>query len=867
MFSRPHRSTGKTIVGLLIGMTATVIIAVIAQFLRPNYLELRFLDLRHRLFPVQQRNPNIATVVIDDNALEQIGRWPWPRSRLAEVITVCAEAGASQIVLDVLIPEEQLPEVKMPGVTDLSQYGFIPDFARQSEPQIINNDQILAQAIAQAANCTVPFYAQLYHQDSDQQYQPDPCDQFACQIRDLIAQQEGPVTFYDLYYQVYPDSDILDDNQQRKQLLLAYMWGRSTIALEKFGFLPEHAPQIPIYYFGKPTPPVPLFAESAANTGFASVEEDSDSAVRRVPLVAQYEGRFYKQLVFAAACRALGVNDYDIDLSQPDQIILTNRGIRIPLDETGCMTVAWLADWADDPCNIPITFPASVAQMRRAITENNNNLARIDVDNIQFQLSTIPQDISSLDPATQTAVQQMRNQLEDAQALRQANDQLAVEIENTQQYLHDRLNGKIVLLGSVATGEAGARDFVPTPISRLTPGVMVHRNALNTILQQAFIYRAPASLDFIITLTLGFLMTLVTAMWRPLFSGLLLIVFAPIAIIVNFIIVFGMLHYWYAIVSPVAAVLASFAAVTFYRQITEGRDRRRITARFKQYVSPSVVDKIVSSAKGFTFAGELREITCYFSDLAGFTTTSEHLGPEKTVSVLNIYLDRMTEVLDQYDATINKFEGDGVFAFFGAPVHLPDHPRRACLAALAAQQALTQLVTEQQAINPDFPSLKMRIGISSGPVVVGDCGSHRKFDYTAIGDTVNLSARLESGNKYFGSKLMISDATYQHVADELAVRPLGKVRVVGKKIGIGINELLGRHGSVPQDLIEYSQKFAQAVKHFQNQQFDQAKKIFQDCLKQRPDDIAAILYLSTIEQLLANPIPPEFDGCLELTGK
>jgi adenylate cyclase len=273
------------------------------------------------------------------------------------------------------------------------------------------------------------------------------------------------------------------------------------------------------------------------------------------------------------------------------------------------------------------------------------------------------------------------------------------------------------------------------------------------------------------------------------------------------------------------------------------------------------------SSGNVIFAGEERVLSCFFSDIAGFTSVSERLGPTKTVRILNMYLDRMTEVLDSFDATINKFEGDGIFAFFGAPIELPEHSRLSCMAAISVQDALTNLCVEQRKLDDEFPNLTMRVGISTGVVVVGDCGSHRRFDYTAIGDTVNLAARLESANKAFGSKNMICQRTYDEAKEYIETRYLGQVRVVGKKNSVGIYELLGKSGTVSGEQKEFSQLFEKAVRFFQEKQFVKSETQLRKCLDKRPGDKSIQLYLSTIERFNKDGVPEDFDGGIELVSK
>jgi len=868
--AQKRRLYGGARVGVLLGLAVTFLVVLVGQGTWPNYLELKLLDKRHRMFPAAQNHPDIAVIVIDDKSLEQLGRWPWPRRYLAHLVKLCRQAGVKELVLDILLPEEQQTEIAWPGVTDLSAYEPRPEFVGEPSWVKIDNDQELAEAIKQAQSTILTFYAKLFRhtQVIPKKFVAD--DELMRQV-DLIFQRNGILNFEQVYSLVYPAGNIRQDDENYHQLLQVYRSCRALQSTRRFGFArnPRQI-SIPLYHMGLFAPADARFAEAMNNCGFVSVQEDTDGSVRRMPLVGYFEGRIYKQLAFSAACRALSVNDEQIDLSRPDKIILRGPPIEIPLDEQGQMMISWTRDWRDDPGIIPVTVLAEIWDKQRALQENQAK--RQMLENLQYQLATVPQDVSKLDEPTRQKVVEMRHnlaQLGDRRALDELIGQLQEEIRQAQDNLRRQLQGRIVLFGSIATGEAGAgaRDFVVTPCSELTPGVIVHRHILNTILTKDFIRRPPLYLEVIVILLLGALMTVLSAVFRPLISGLAVLILAGAAGAANFYLAFGYGRYFFAVVTPLAAILASFTLVTFYRQITEGRAKRQITARFKQYTSPAVVDRIVSSPGQVSLAGEIRELSCYFSDLAGFTSISERLGPEKTVRVLNIYLDQMTEVLDRYYATINKFEGDGIFAFFGAPISLPHQGQLACWAALDAQQELHKLVQKQQQASDDFPLLHMRIGISTGKVVVGDCGSQRRFDYTAIGDTVNLGARLESANKIFGSQIMICQKTYQQAAGKISARYLGKVRVVGKEKGVGVYELLGKSEPLPDEQKQSLEIFETAVRYFQEQKFDQAGKFFERFLQYRPADGAALLYLKVLGHFAAQGPPKDFDGCIDLSQK
>jgi class 3 adenylate cyclase/CHASE2 domain-containing sensor protein len=846
-------SRGKAALGLVIGLAATVAVAAISLWSWPDELELKMLDQRHRMFPLVQNDPRVAVLVIDDNSLQQLGRWPWPRKTLADLITLCRKAGATQVALDIIMPEEQPIEFFLEGTTGVSRYEPPPQLAGTPAPRKIDNDAELVAALEKNPIVTLPFYIG--------SAEPLKTDQ---SVRELLEANPN-LSFEQLYHAAQPGGNISIRDPEYYQLLQGFMRYKAIGYLNRFSVdLTDRPVNVSLYEISNFTPPIPDFARATANSGFVSVLADKDGHVRRIPLIARCGNRCYGQFAFVTLCKSLGLTLDRLDLSDPDFIRFRDHDLKIPIDQDGRMNIAWAKGWADANC-ISITNAAKIWDIEAKIAQNENQLRLID--ELTFQLSTVPADLSGFDDPTRQKIEQMRSdlgRLGNRDELIAVNNDLRNQSREASEKLRNRLDGKIVLVGSITTG---VPDFYITPMGGATPGVMVHRNILNTLLQWAFIHRPPRGLEIAMILALGLLMTGVASYFRPLVSGMTLGGLMALIFGLNFCLEFAHWHYWVAVVAPLAAVLAAFTAVTFYRQITERHAKRQITAKFKQYTSPALVDRIVHSGGTINFAGETRTITCFFSDLQGFTTVSEKLGPQKTVAILNIYLDRMTEVLDRYDATVNKFQGDGIFAFFGAPVAMPDHCRLACLAALDAQTELERLVRDQRVNQPDFPPLKMRIGMSAGEVVVGDCGSQRRFDYTAIGDTVNLASRLEGANKAFGTRTMICERIFNDVRRQIEARYLGKVRVVGKNISVGVYELLAQAPAIEKTIAHYRDVFQRGVEDFQNVRFDKAGEAFAECLAIRPDDKAAILYRDTIRELTSRPLPIDFDGSLELTSK
>jgi adenylate cyclase len=230
----------------------------------------------------------------------------------------------------------------------------------------------------------------------------------------------------------------------------------------------------------------------------------------------------------------------------------------------------------------------------------------------------------------------------------------------------------------------------------------------------------------------------------------------------------------------------------------------------------------------------------------------------------------MSAVLHSHSALINKFMGDGIFAFFNPPIFpCEQHARRACEAAIDAQRALDDLIARQRGspLAHVFERLRMRIGVASGPVYVGDYGSENKLDYTCMGDTVNLAARLETANKAFGTAVMVSGPTHDAAGDGFAFRRLGALQVIGKQIAVPVYELLGREPDVSAEALAYAERFAAAVALFQARHWEEALTAFAALQEHRPTELAAARYMQAAGLYRVTPPPDDWNGAIELTEK
>lgn len=289
-------------------------------------------------------------------------------------------------------------------------------------------------------------------------------------------------------------------------------------------------------------------------------------------------------------------------------------------------------------------------------------------------------------------------------------------------------------------------------------------------------------------------------------------------------------------------------------------EKEKIRNLLGKMVSPVVAQELLKH--DVALGGETREITALFSDLAGFTSIAEQMPPQNLVALLNEYLTHMSKEIKQQSGVLDKFIGDAIVAFWGAPVTANDHAQQAVACALAMQRSLQKLRLSWQLRG--LPMLSMRVGINSGFAVVGNIGSIDRLDYTMIGDTVNLAARLEGANKYYGSEILISEYTYSQVKAVFACRELDKVRLQGKQYPVAVYEVIAEQGQMSPRQRELCAEFAKALAAFREQHFELAKALFTS-LSEQHDDAASALYLQRMALLANTDLKTNFDGVYDLS--
>ena len=347
--------------------------------------------------------------------------------------------------------------------------------------------------------------------------------------------------------------------------------------------------------------------------------------------------------------------------------------------------------------------------------------------------------------------------------------------------------------------------------------------------------------------------------------GLRLLILAPIMI-------FGLLAYaswqfyinqlWLPVIPPALAMFGSAVVMVFYLFLTEGRQKKAISGMFSTMVSPEVLKYLQEESGSLKLAGESREATMFFSDVAGFTTISEKLNAEQLASVLNEYLTPMSDIIINYGGYIDKYEGDAIMADYGVPIWGDEDPHshawKCCWAAIEQQEKLKPLSVELK--EKYGVEIGARMGINTGVVSAGNMGSTQKMQYTVMGDAVNQAARFEPACKIFTILIMIGQSTYDMAKDKIEVRKLGLLVAKGKKQAVGVYELLAKKGELDETLAKLVAKFESTWDIYAKRGFVEAKRGFEDCLKIVPDDGPSLAYIEQCGHFTENPPPEDWAG-------
>jgi adenylate cyclase len=569
-------------------------------------------------------------------------------------------------------------------------------------------------------------------------------------------------------------------------------------------------------------PVAPL--RSVALTAFVDTPAGPDGVRRTVPLLVRVQDRVYPSLALQSVLRFWNLTVADVRVRVGDAIYIGGRHVarRIPIDDTGRFFV---------------------------------NYRHVIADYLAHGLAP---------GHAQVAIGLHRKYVE------RTEPELAVP----------DLGGKIVLIGLVAPGLS---DNGPTPLSPETPLVFVHANIVGNILREDYARAA----NPVLVWGLALVVCVAGVRWLAdkrlraygTFSLGVPVIFAALTVLA-----------WQesSVAIPFVAPLIGFASLQIFvvgrRILSEQRKREEVQGMFGTYVSPKVVERLVNAGEPPRLGGHEEEITAYFSDIQGFSRFSELLPPDRLVELMNEYLTACTDVVTDEGGTLDKYIGDAVVAMFGAPIAQRDHAHRACLVALRVQQRLAELREKWRAEGGRWPGIvaemRTRIGLNSGPCVIGNMGSRTRFNYTMMGDNVNLASRMESGAKRWGVFTLCTEATRlaceRDAGDRIVFRALGKIRVVGRAQAVAIFEIVGLRETLPPGTAACLAQFEAALARYHARDWAGAAAGFAASAALEPHqpgrdagvhDNPSLVFAELARRHAAHPPAVEWDGTHAMTEK
>jgi adenylate cyclase len=678
----------------------------------------------------------IVILDIDEKSLGEIGRWPWGRNLMAELVEKLFDRyGVAIVGFDVVWAERDtssgIDTLDALAEKDFRQVGVFQELYRKIRPSL-DNDGLFATAI-----------------------------------------RGRPVV---LGYYFNSEQSAVKANAIPEPVL-----PKGTFAGRNIGFTRW------VGYTGN----LPVYLNNAAAAGHFNPLVDFDGVSRRVPMILEFDGAYYESLSLAMVRVILGMPK--VEPGYPSERFLTK----------GYGGLEWLKV---GPITIPVDDTAS---------------ALIPYRGRKFSFPYI-----SLSDVIKDRV------------------------------VPERLRGKIALVGTTAPG---LLDLRSTPVDSVYPGVEIHANLIAGMLDRTlkekplFVQGAEVILLAIGGVVLAVLIPMLSALWATLaaIAGTALMVALNVAV-------------WSKgdMVLPLATSLLTIGALYVmnmaYGYFVESRSKRQFTELFGQYVPPELVDRMAADPSKYNMEPRSAELTILFSDVRGFTGISEALRPEELREYINEYLTNMSSIIrSRYRGTLDKYIGDAIMAFWGAPVEDAQHARNGVLAGLEMQK-------ECEALNARFvargwPTLKIGVGLNSGTVRVGDMGSQVRRAYTAMGDAVNVASRLEGRTKAYGVGVLVGEATRNLVKD-VVFREVDRIKVKGKDEALGIYEPLGLESEIGKSMLDELRLWNQTLRAYRARQWDQAEINLLNLTRMNPDCALYQMYAERVAEKRRAPPPPGWDG-------
>lgn len=750
---RLFRKTGRPFppggpVGLSLGLTLLVLGLALFRFSVTEFFDYKCADLKFRLRGPLEPGPQVAIVALDDASLHQLGRWPWSRELIAELLGRIKAAGPRVVAVDII-------------------------FAEREETAGLRAIRRLRQMLTEAG-LTSPPVATLLAREEER-----------ADVDRRLAREIGapPPTLLGFFF-----TGVRGTREEARASGLrepAAVKARYQ-AVRRVG---SGSDRLPLLGVQGVQGNLPEFTMQAAGSGYFNMIPDADGGVRWLPLALAYGPDFYAPLALMASQQFGGGDMLSLTLTAGgvEEIRLGQKVL--PVDCFGRLYINYLGP--------PGTFPTFSA----AALLNG---------------SVPPQ----------------------------------------------KLKDRLVLVGATAVG---IYDLRVTPFSAVMPGVEIQATVIDNLLSGRFVRPPPGGRLFLLGLMVGLGLILAGTLPRlGAVAGFLWAAGLAWGYLAANYLAFRFLGWQLEVLYPLVQIGAVYTGVTVQRFVATERARSQLKRAFQSYVAPAVVEELLRHPEKLRLGGERRELSILFCDIRGFTTLAESLEPEEVAALLHDFLTPMSELIVQHGGTLDKYMGDAIMALFGAPLPQEDHALRACRAALAMVAELERLDRIWQ--GQGRPGLAVGIGINTGPVAVGNLGSDRLFDYTAVGDHVNLASRLEGLNRHYGTAILASEFTAARVQEAIILQEVDRVRVKGKTRPLRIYEVLGP-GPADAHRRRFLAGYEEGLRLYRAARFAEAREAFLSVLPLEPANPHLQRFLACVETCLREPPGPDWEAVAEVREK
>jgi adenylate cyclase len=870
--------------------------------------ERRAYDVLLHLRPGVDQHPSILLLDIDDLAIARVGVFPWSRDIVADGLILMREFGARYAVFDI-------------EYVDQSPLGVDAEMLREEIPSLF--DREFADINRNVTDLFRALQSGAISLRDAEDYVRDLTELTDSSRRILLDQVRSIARDNDEYLgraarafgsafftvNMLPEQDEPIPDELRSYVL-------DELALEGVsarGSWPREAVDI--------RPSILPVLEGGKGAGFPNVVIDDDGVRRRIELLVKYRDRYYPQLGFSALLDWMGNPELAI---RPGALLIrgaelpdgTTEDLRVPMSQDGRLILDWpkekflqsyrhLSFWElvlhkrleeNLIHNLEIMEESGFLSFYRGETglldahryaadllaevlaggdpRRMDEYAQVrdyffgeaqsflEGDSEQEILGQIDALISSEDTAAALR-EQYRGIRGDVVNLFQVSREIAANLARSRETLGRELPGAFCIIGLIGTSTT---DIGVTPFEKEYMNVGTHATVVNTILQRSFLDDRPWWYALVAGLIAALAAMLLIRNLEPM-KAMLIGVAVVVLIVAGIVALFIVTGIYLNLFTPVLMVFFTFLAVTAVKFLKSEKEKSYIRNAFAHYLSADVINELIADPERLSLGGQEKFLTALFTDVRGFSTISEQLDPNSLVRLLNEYLTGMSDIILSQRGTIDKYEGDAIISFFGAPVDLEDHAARALRSAVRMKKI-------ERVLNEHFLEQKMtaerlltRIGINSGQMVVGNMGTNQKMDYTIMGNAVNLASRLEGVNKQYGTWVLISESTYKEGGTDFTVRRMDRVRVVGIQQPVRLYELVDEKSETPHDVSEAVNIFHEALDYFEQQEWDRAKKRFRDVFQLLPEDGPTRQYMKRCDNFVSKPPPASWDGVFNLESK